>query len=176
MSKIFSVMTLAFLLLSPAIFGQNEASKEIDSYLQPFVSAKQFSGVILATKDGKVIYEKAFGLANAEHKIPNQVNTKFLVASVTKRMTAVILIRLLEQKKISLTDKVSKFIPDFPNGDKITIDILWSHTSGIPHRVTKPEEEATPYTLAEMVEKAKKAKSAFEPGTSGFTVRWVFRF
>jgi CubicO group peptidase (beta-lactamase class C family) len=79
-------------------------------------------------------------------------------------MTGVILTRLIEEKKIAAEDKLGKYIPDFPNGDKITIQMLRSHRSGIPHRVMRPEEESVAYTSAEFVEKVKQAKLAFEPG------------
>jgi CubicO group peptidase (beta-lactamase class C family) len=112
-----------------------------------------------------VIYEKAFGLANADFKIPNQLNTRIGIASITKYMTSVILTRLIESNKITLADKLNKYIPDFPNGDKITIEMLARHRSGIPHRVMPPEAESLAYTSAEFAEKVKQAKLAFEPGT-----------
>ena len=110
-------------MISTAAFGQSTESEAIDNYIKPFAKANHFSGVVLASKDGKVIYEKAFGFANAEHKVPNRKDTKFSVASVTKPMTSVILIRLIEAGKIGIKDKLSKYVPDFPNGDKITIEI-----------------------------------------------------
>ncbi|HEY8561129.1 MAG TPA: serine hydrolase domain-containing protein [Pyrinomonadaceae bacterium] len=152
-------------LFSATAFGQASKAREIDAYVKAFADANQFWGVVLAVEDGKVIYEKAFGLANAEFMIPNQTNTRFGIASITKPMTGVILTRLVEEKKIAPEDKLSKYIPDFPNGDKITIEMLRSHRSGILHRVMKPEEESLPYTSAEFVEKVKQAKLAFEPGT-----------
>jgi CubicO group peptidase (beta-lactamase class C family) len=80
-------------------------------------------------------------------------------------MTVVILINLVQNGKISLTDKLSKFIPDFPNGDKITIEMLARHRSGIKHRVMPPEMESVAYTSAEFVEKVKQSTLAFEPGS-----------
>jgi CubicO group peptidase (beta-lactamase class C family) len=151
-------------LFSQTAFGQSAKAQQIDAYLKPFADANQFWGVVLAAQDGKIIYEKAFGLANADFKIPNQTNSRFGIASVTKPMTGVILTRLIEEKKIAAEDKLGKYIPDFPNGDKITIQMLRSHRSGIPHRVMRPEEESVAYTSAEFVEKVKQAKLAFEPG------------
>lgn len=100
--------------------------------MTPFATAKQFSGVVLASENGKVIYEKAFGVANADYKIPNQLNTRIGIASITKYMTGVILNRLIETKQVALADPLNKYIPDFPNGDKITIEMLARHRSGIP--------------------------------------------
>ncbi len=140
-------------------------AKSIDEFVEPFAKAGHFSGVVLAEKDGKVIYEKAFGLANVEHTVGNRLNTKFGIASITKPMTTVVLLRLIEAGKISPADKLSKFIPGFPNGDKITIEMIGRHRSGIPHRVMSEEDETRPFTPAQFVERVKEAELEFEPGT-----------
>jgi CubicO group peptidase (beta-lactamase class C family) len=160
-----SAFYLALSLLSQTVFAQSDKAQKIDEFIKPFATSSQFSGVVLASEDGKVIYEKAFGLANADYKIPNQLNTRIGIASITKYMTSVILNRLIESNKIALTDKLNKYIPDFPNGDKITIEMVARHRSGIPHRVMPPEAESVAYTSAEFVEKVKLAKLAFEPGS-----------
>lgn len=147
------------------IVCQSEKAKQIDDFVNQFAKAGQFGGVVLASENGKIIYQKAFGLANAEHKIANQLNTRIGIASITKPMTVVILNRLVEEGKIAVSDKLTKYVPDFPNGDKITIEMLARHRSGIPHRVMPPEAEALPYSSAEFVEKVKLSKLAFEPGT-----------
>ena len=152
-------------LFAQTHYAQSGKAKKIDEFIKPFATSRQFSGVVVAAENGKVIYEKAFGLANADYKIPNQINTRIGIASITKYMTSVILNRLVESNKIALADKLNKYIPDFPNGDKITIEMLARHRSGIPHRVMPPEAESLAYTSAEFVEKVKQAKLAFEPGT-----------
>ena len=152
--------------IAPTTLAQPNKAKKIDALMKPFVDANQFSGVVLASEKGKVIYEKAFGLANADYKIPNAVNTRIGIASITKLMTSVILNRLIEQNQIAGADKLSKYIADFPNGDKITIEILARHRSGIPHRIMPAEMESVAFTSAEFVDKAKQAKLAFEPGSA----------
>jgi CubicO group peptidase (beta-lactamase class C family) len=176
-SKLLSLLsTLILTAFSQLGFSQSDKAKKIDEYVTPFVKAGHFSGVILASNNGKAIYEKAFGLANADYKIPNQLNTRIGIASITKPMTVVITNRLVESGKISLDDKLNKYIPDFPNGDKITISHLKNHRSGIPHRVMPPELETVSYTSAGFVEKVKQAKLEFEPGSqrvyssAGFSV------
>lgn len=158
-------LCLLLTIFSPNAFAQSNKAKKIDAFMKPFARANQFAGVVLASENGKVIYEKAFGLANADYKIPNQVNTRIGIASITKYMTSVILSRLIENKQIALADKLNKYIPDFPNGDKITIEMLARHRSGIPHRVMPSELESVAYTSAEFVDKVKQAKLLFEPGT-----------
>ncbi|HKY44233.1 MAG TPA: serine hydrolase domain-containing protein [Pyrinomonadaceae bacterium] len=165
------VSCLVLLLLSSFALAQSDKAqpdkaRKLDELIAPFAAAQQFSGVVLAAEDGKVIYEKAFGVANADYKIPNQLNTRIGIASITKQMTNVVLNRLIEANKVALADKLNKYIPDFPNGDKITIEMIARHRSGIPHRVMPPEAESMAYTAAEFVEKVKLAKLAFEPGTS----------
>ncbi len=167
---------IAVLLFSVSVLGQQDKSKEIESYVKPFVDKGHFSGVILAKKDGKIVFEKAYGLANADFKISNQLNTRFGIASITKPMTVVILLRLIEARKIGYGDKLSKYIPDFPSADKITIEHLARHRAGIPHRTMPPEMEAVSFTSQEIVDKIKGAKLDFEPGernsysSGGFTV------
>jgi len=163
----FWAMALGLLFLSgQTAFSQSEKAKKIDAFVKAFAASNQFAGQVLAVENGKVIYEKAFGLANADYKISNQVNTRIGIASITKYMTSVILTRLIEEKKITLADKLTKYIPDFPNGDKITIEMLARHRSGIPHRVMSPEMESVGFDSAEFIEKVKQAKLAFEPGTA----------
>ncbi|MGE3468425.1 MAG: serine hydrolase domain-containing protein, partial [Pyrinomonadaceae bacterium] len=149
MSKYVSLLGLLILSSFSGLSAQSDKAKQIDKFVSQFVRANQFGGQILAAENGKIIYEKAFGMANADFKIPNQLNTRIGIASITKSMTKVILIRLVESQKIALGDKISKYIPDLPGGDKITIDMLARHRAGIPHRVMPPAEETIPYTSAE---------------------------
>jgi CubicO group peptidase (beta-lactamase class C family) len=171
-----SLFIISIFLFPNTLTAQVSKADQIDEVVTTFSSGGYFSGVVLASEDGRMIYEKAFGLANADFDIPNRPDTVFGIASITKPMTDVILARLVEKKKIAPEDKLSKFLPDFPDGDKITIEMLASHMSGIPHRVMPPEFEATAYTSAEMVRKIAEAKLDFEPGTkrsyssAGYTV------
>lgn len=158
------ICALAVALLFLSASGQVNRSEQIDNFLKPFIAANQFGGQIIAIENGKVIFHRAFGLANADFKIPNDLHTRIGIASITKQMTDVILARLLEEKRISMDEKLSKYVPDFPQGDKITISMLANHRSGIPHRVMPPEMESVTLTSAEFVDMAKKAKLDFEPG------------
>lgn len=144
--------------------GQDLADR-IDAYVRPFTAAGQLSGTLLVARDGVVLYEKSFGMANYELGVPNTPATRFNVASVSKPMTAIIAHRYIERGKLALTDKLSKWIPDFPRADEITIDHLLRHRSGIPHRVVSDDEQTAPRTAAEMVEFAKRKGLTFAPGS-----------
>ena len=158
------VVVAAMFVLASAAIGQSSKTDKIDRLISGLAKTGHFSGVVTASENGKLIYEKAFGMANADFKIPNTLNTRIGIASITKSMTSVILVKLIEEGKVRLEDPLSKYIPDFPSGDKITIEMLQRHRSGILHRVMPPEMETVPYTSEQMVEKVKRAKLAFTPG------------
>jgi CubicO group peptidase (beta-lactamase class C family) len=87
---------------------------------------------ILVAKNGKAVYRKAFGKANLELNVAMTPENVFELGSITKQFTAVGILMLMEQGKLSLSDEITKFIPDYPTkGKKITIHHLLNHTSGI---------------------------------------------
>jgi CubicO group peptidase (beta-lactamase class C family) len=97
------------------------------------------SGVsVLVSKNGEIIYEKGFGYADIGNKVPVTPDTKFRIGSITKQFTASAILKLQEEGKLSVTDKLSKFIPDFPRGDEVTIHHLLTHTSGIHSFTNRP--------------------------------------
>jgi len=160
----FRFAVVVLVLGAVAVVSGQKAAK-IDKLVSGLAASGHFSGQVTASENGKIIYDKAFGFANADFKIPNAPNTRIGIASITKPMTSVILLRLVEEGKIKLEDPLSKYIADFPSGDKITIDMIHQHRSGILHRVMPPEMESVPVTSTEMIEKVKQSKLAFEPGT-----------
>ncbi len=92
-----------------------------------------FSGAVLVAEKGKVIYKAAFGMANREWKIPNTTDTKFRLASVSKQFCSMVVMQLVQEKKIKLDDKVTDYLPYYrkDTGDQITLHHLLSHQSGI---------------------------------------------
>ena len=83
----------------------------------------------MIAKDDKIIYRKAFGMANLELKVQMKPDNVLLLASITKQFTSVAILILMEQGKLSLKDPLSKYIADFPRGNEITLHHLLSHTS-----------------------------------------------
>lgn len=93
---------------------------------------KEAPGIaVLVAKEGKIIYRKGFGYADIKNKLLVNPDTKFRIGSVTKQFTAAAILKLQENNLLSVDDKLSKFIPDFPRGDEVTIHHLLTHTSGI---------------------------------------------
>lgn len=145
--------------------GAEELAARIDAYVRPLERAGELSGALLVARGEEVVYERAFGEASYELGVANTPETRFGVASLTKPITAIVLIRLMERGKLAPGDPLAKWIPDFPRGDEITVEHLARHRSGLPHRVTGPADEVVPQSAASMVELAKRADLLFEPGT-----------
>lgn len=123
---------ILFLLFAPVILtAQKNYPQLLDQYMQAQTDIRGFSGTVLVMKQNKVLLEKGYGLADREWNIANTVETKFRIGSVTKQFTAACILQLIEAGKLSLDDKLSKFYPDFPKGDSVTIHMLLNHTSGI---------------------------------------------
>jgi CubicO group peptidase (beta-lactamase class C family) len=93
----------------------------------------QFNGAILVVDQGRVVYERAFGLANMELGSPNTIATRFDIASMTKPMTAIAIMQLVQEGRIRLDGKITDYLPYYPTetGARITIEQLLNHTSGI---------------------------------------------
>jgi CubicO group peptidase (beta-lactamase class C family) len=130
--KSFAITFCILLLALPKIFGQDK-SIQIDEYVKKYYELGQFNGSILVAKNGSVIYSKGFGYADMENKIPNETDTKFRLASITKQFTATLILQLVEQGKIKLDGKLSDYLPYYrkDTGEKITISQILSHTAGL---------------------------------------------
>jgi CubicO group peptidase (beta-lactamase class C family) len=94
---------------------------------------------VLVSRDGKTLFEKGYGYASLEHQAPITPETKFRIGSITKQFTASAILRLQEQGKLSVDDHLSKYLPDYPRGDQVTLRHLLTHTSGIHSYTDKPD-------------------------------------
>lgn len=149
--------------------AQNITSK-LDSLVSAYAATNKFSGSVLVAKQGAVLLNKGYGPREAAARLPNTENTIFQIGSVTKQFTTAIIQKLQEEKKLSVQDKVSKFFPDFPKGDSITIEHLMTHTSGIysytSDRNFMSTEVSKPQTREKMMALFKDKPLVFSPGTS----------
>jgi len=130
-SKISIHTTIVLLLFLTNSFGQTK-DIEIKNFLDN-LSPNNFSGTILVANNDTIIENRAFGLASIEYGIPNKVDTKFNIASITKMITAVATLQLYENDKVGLTNPIGEYLPNYPNKlirDSVTIHQLLTHTSG----------------------------------------------
>ena len=97
-------------------------------------STDQFSGVVLIDQNGEHRVEKAFGLADRTLGVPIAIDTKFNLGSMNKMFTAVSILQLVEQGRLSVGDRIIDVLPDYPNWEvaaAVTIDQLLTHTAGM---------------------------------------------
>jgi len=122
---------------------------------------------VLVSQDGKIIYEKGFGYADVGNKVPVTPDTKFRIGSITKQFIATAILKLQEEGKLNVQDKLSKSIPGFPRGDEVTIHHLLTHTSGIHSYTNRPyfmKYLTLPITSAALVDTIKAYPYDFNPG------------
>jgi CubicO group peptidase (beta-lactamase class C family) len=114
--------------------SEQEYTSNLDGFLGRFAREGGFSGAVLVARRGEVIFEKAYGDARRDPPTPNQVTTRFNIASVDKIFTATLVFELIEEHKLALEGKICDYLPNYPLKEAcpITIDQLLSHTSGLP--------------------------------------------
>lgn len=112
--------------------NQNQSVlSKIDSLLNDKFQPNEPGGVFLVAKNGKAIYRKAFGKANIELGVDMTPDNVFQIGSMTKQFTSVGILMLYEEGKLDIKDPINRYLPDYPNGEVITIHHLLTHTSGI---------------------------------------------
>lgn len=140
----------------------------LDSYYSELSLEKNTPGAaVLIAKNGEIIFEKGYGYAYREEKIKFTPQTKHRIGSVSKQFIASAILRMQEKGLISVEDKLSKYIPEFPRGDEVTIHHLLTHTSGIHSFTNRPEfiDEVINYTTTdEVLQIIKSEDYDFDPG------------
>jgi CubicO group peptidase (beta-lactamase class C family) len=164
---LFIAITLFLLQHHSKINAQGVFSK-IDSLLQEKYEPSAPGAAFLISKDGNVIYKKAFGLANLELSVPMKTEHVFEIGSMTKQFTAVSVLILMERGKLNLNDEITKFIPDYPTqGKTITIHHLLTHTSGIKNYTSMKALRSiakNDLTPIELIDFFKNESMDFDPG------------
>ena len=170
MKKITLLLALFAILIVPQ-FATAQTTNEaaIDQLLSTFKADGPGAAVLVAQK-GKIIYQKAVGMADIELGVPLRTDHVFRIGSVSKQFTAMAILQLMEQGKLSLEDDITKFIPDYPTtGKHITVEHLLTHTSGIKSYTDMKEwDDMTrrkDFTPGELVDYFKNQPMDFEPGT-----------
>ncbi len=134
-----------------AFYARGAVAREANKLMEAQVERGFFSGAVLVSRDGKVLFERAYGMANAEGKIPNTLETRFRIGSISKTFTAILVMQLEGEHRLALTDSVCKYLDECPPGwAGIELHHLLSHTSGIPNyqRRRAGEEETVEQMLA----------------------------
>jgi CubicO group peptidase (beta-lactamase class C family) len=144
---------------------------ELDRQLQKMTDEDRFSGVVSVWEGDRAVFQKAYGMANREKRIPNRTDTLFDIGSVNKLFTAVSILRLAQDGKLKLDDNVGKYLKGFAPAvaEKVTIRQLLQHRSGLGDYLHSPEFNKDPKrfrTVGDYLELARAGALKFEPGTS----------
>ncbi|MHA7842899.1 MAG: serine hydrolase [Winogradskyella sp.] len=163
-----SLIVVVFIFLFTTAQNQNLTQQFDDIVAQYYNDNNAPGATVLVAKNGKAIYRKAVGKSNLELDVDMIPENVFMLASITKQFTAVSILMLEEQGKLSLDDTITKFIPDYPtHGKTITVHHLLNHTSGIKsytsigdlRQVARQDK-----TLNELIDYFKNEPMDFDPG------------
>lgn len=160
-----SKLMAASLLLLPLPAMGNAYDAALTQYFKPGGPG----AVVLVAKDGKTVFRKAYGMADMEKNIVLDPSAQLRIGSITKQFTAVAIMMLAEEGRLSLDDDIAKHLPAFPtHGKRITIEHLLTHTGGVPNFTGKPgfvPNMAKEVTVAGMIDSFKNDPLQSEPGT-----------
>ena len=153
----------------PQLDYTQDKVKEIDNVVNTIYNNGQFSGIVLVSVKGDVVYKRAVGYANLEDSIPNTIDSKFRIASFTKPFTSMLILQLVEDGIIKLDGKLIDYLPEFniTDGDKITIRQLLTHKAGITGHPRIPdliEIEQQYYSRGDFLELIMQYDLIYEPG------------
>ena len=142
----------------------------VDAMVAPFYQPDGPGAAIIVTLAGKTVFRQAYGSACIAQQQPMTPQTTFRLGSISKQFTAVAILMLAEEGKLSIHDPITRFLPDYPaQGRQITIEHLLTHTSGIASFTDKDDFEANitrDVTVTEMIDSFKDDALEFAPGTA----------
>jgi CubicO group peptidase (beta-lactamase class C family) len=159
-------------LFSVCIFAAQAPSHEADALFENLIKSDDAGIAVLVSQNGKILFEKAYGMADREHAVAAHVKTRFRIGSVTKQFTAAAILKLQEQGKLSVNDKLSKYFPNFPGGSEVTLQHLLTHTSGIhdyTDRTNFTTDATNAISIEALIESFKHEPYNFDPGA-----RWLY--
>src|SRR5579872_3725845 len=159
--------------------AQTLPKQRIDALFRPLVASGSPGFAVMVIKNGKSAFEQGYGSADLQAKTPITSSTDFRLASVTKQFTAMAIMLLARDSKLSYEDTLERFFPEFPAyGRSITVRQLLTHTSGLPdyediyeQKFRGASAETIPQITDDEVLKLLEQQSAgiFAPGT-----RWRY--
>ena len=157
--------TLLALAMLTSARAQTLDKAKLDQFFDRLAEKNKAMGSLTIAKDGKVLYTRAigYGQINGTEKIPLSTHSRFRIGSITKMFTAVMILQLVEERKLKLNDTLDKFFPEIPNAKKIAIAHILAHRSGIPN--SRAGSKTNAVTKDEVLALISKATPDFEPGT-----------
>lgn len=173
MPRPFCLLLLPLLAFAPPAHAQATALR-LDAYLAARAKLGQFNGSVLVARNGRVLLDKGYGLANVEHRAKAGPETRYAIASITKNFTAAAILRLQEAGSLKLSDSLCRWIDPCPDAWRpVTIEQMLHHVSGIPDYEEPLDLGSEAYvdfmsqshSAARIVEQARAKPLDFPPGT-----------
>jgi CubicO group peptidase (beta-lactamase class C family) len=134
----FFALLLLSALVQPTVWSQTAAtqaerpSEQVDKLFEKMDRTISPGCAVAAMRDGKILYQRGYGMADLDHNVPITAETVFHVASMSKQFTAAAIVMLAQERKLSLDDEVRKYVPELPDfGAPVTLRQLVYHTSGL---------------------------------------------
>lgn len=142
--------------------------KIVDAYFNNLVKEYYPGAAVLISKEGKILYQNAYGYENLENEVPFKTEGKFRIGSVSKQFTAAAILKLGERGLLNIDDKVSKYIPELPRGSEVSIHQLLNHSSGLQNSWNEELFKNIPaeFKTDDIISEFKKLKYNFNPGES----------
>lgn len=173
------ITVIVCLFIQVMALAQTKKSK-LARLMKTYHSYNIFDGAVLVAENGKIVYKEAFGLANREWDIKNTVETKFMIGSISKPITAYLTLIQVQKGLIDLNKKIEDYLPEFKDkpAARVTIKQLLSNTSGMPNYdiikdfFTKYSRQS--YSREEYVKLYMDSALVFQPGTKYFYSSWGF--
>lgn len=165
-----NLLLVSLLYFTTTIQAQKEPKlQKIDSLLSYLETNNKFMGSLAIQEGNTVVFSKAYGFNDIAKKSKANKDTKYKIGSITKTFTAVVIMQLIDEKKLKLESPLTSFFPNVKNADKITIEALLHHRTGIPDYVNQDsvtKEELNAPDLKEAIyTKIAKYQSSFEPNS-----------
>ena len=184
--KFFSLFTYCF-FLSSIFFSscssvkennisensiQNEKYEKFCTQTDEYLLGTNFSGTILVAKGDEIVFAKPYGVCdkNLPDSQPITLNTTFEIGSVSKQITAAAVMQLVQKKKLSLDDRISKFFPEYVHGDKISVRMLLNMRSGLTDHINEADE----FFPQEVFSTIHKKQIANEPFEENFVLKYFY--
>jgi CubicO group peptidase (beta-lactamase class C family) len=165
-TRTFFLFTVSYLFIfQGACLSQDTG---LDELITSYADSGYIHGAVLVAENAEIIYSKAFGLANMEWDIPNEVDTKFRIYSMSKQFTAMLIMQLVEANKIDLQKTISDYLPYYRRdvGGKVTVHHLLTHTHGIAEGYDRLPATLVTEPTEQLVMKYFSNDLDFQPGSN----------
>jgi CubicO group peptidase (beta-lactamase class C family) len=173
------ILMFIFLFAAYVLMAQNKA-KKMAEIMQSYHNYNMFDGAVLVAENGKIVYKGAFGLANREWNIPNTTDTKFMIGSISKPITAFLVLLQVQKGLIQIDKMLADYLPEFKGkpAENVTIKQLLNHTSGLPnYDIIKdffPKISRQNFTREQYIKVYMDASLAFPSGTKHNYSSWGY--